>query len=560
MKKLIISFFVCLNLGLGVTKAQVPALVKDIKPGSHSGSFPTRLTDVNGTLFFVADDDVHGNELWKSDGTETGTVMVKDILPPDSYATYDYLTDVAGTLFFTVDDGIHGKELWKSDGTEAGTLMVKDINPNTYNPNPPGNFIVIGNTLYFTANDGTHGNELWKSDGTAAGTTMVVDLYPGPYSGFYGGGYDYESREQTSLYLANLNGTLYFLADNGNNLRGLWKSDGTAVGTTFVKGIEDYGAYLSGTNDALYFIGGDFGQTFGGELWKSDGTTAGTAMIKDINQGTGSSKSTSHNYAGGSLRVFAVGNTVYFAADSDGDSKEELWKTDGTEAGTVLVKNINSGYPILYCTNIDNTLFFAAFDGSDNYGYELWKSDGTETGTVMVKDIYPGTSSSSPRFLVNYNGLLYFNAFNNEKGYGQTLWESDGTEAGTVAFTPYNNFTGARDLTISNGRLYFVGDAKDDSGTYTGSELYYLDLTSLINGVSDITKNVTLNIYPNPTNSVLNVEAKENTNITIVNMLGAAVVTQKLSEGNNSINVSDLTNGVYFISNDKGGVAKFVKE
>jgi|GEM_PF-949694 len=69
-----------------------------------------------------------------------------------------------------------------------------------------------------------------------------------------------------------------------------------------------------------------------------------------------------------------------------------------------------------------------------------------------------------------------------------------------------------------------------------------------------------ISLYPNPTNSVLNVEAKENTNITIVNMLGATVVTQKLSEGNNSINVSDLINGVYFISNDKGGVAKFVKE
>ena len=85
---------------------------------------------MDGTLFFRANDGEHGDELWKSDGTAAGTVLVKDINPGGS-GTIDNLTAVDGTLFFTADDGEHGNELWKSDGTEAGTVLVKDINPGS---------------------------------------------------------------------------------------------------------------------------------------------------------------------------------------------------------------------------------------------------------------------------------------------------------------------------------------------------------------------------------------------------------------------------------------------
>jgi ELWxxDGT repeat protein len=127
--------------------------------------------------------------------------------------------------------------------------------------------------------------------------------------------------------------------------------------------------------------------TSGYELWKSDGTSSGTVLVRDINQGTGSA----FHWWWRNTWFTNVNGTLYFVAD-DGTTGYELWKSDGTSAGTRLVRNINSGgfssYP-QYLTNVSGTLFFSAYDG--NKGYELWKSDGTPGGTVLVRDIRPAS-------------------------------------------------------------------------------------------------------------------------------------------------------------------------
>ena len=101
-------------------------MVKDIYSGS-GGSTPDHLTAVGNTLYFEANDGTNGDELWKSDGTASGTVMVKDIRSGSSSSSPNYLTAVGNTLYFRADDGTNGYELWKSDGTASGTVMVKDI-------------------------------------------------------------------------------------------------------------------------------------------------------------------------------------------------------------------------------------------------------------------------------------------------------------------------------------------------------------------------------------------------------------------------------------------------
>ena len=144
--------------------AEGTVLVEDINPGSSYGSpassYPDDLTAVGGTLFFSADDGEHGRELWKSDGTAEGTVLVEDIWAGPNVSFPDRLTAVGETLFFTANDGEHGRELWKSDGTEAGTVLVKDINIGS-DSSDISNLVSINAMTFFAAKDAIHGTELW---------------------------------------------------------------------------------------------------------------------------------------------------------------------------------------------------------------------------------------------------------------------------------------------------------------------------------------------------------------------------------------------------------------
>src|SRR5262249_639069 len=154
--------------------------------------------------------------------------------------------------------------------------------------------------------------------------------------------------------------------------------------------------------DKLFYVAGFTGvlTNYNLELWKSDGTSAGTALVYNINpDGTKSSEPNS---------PLNVGGTLFFTAD-DGSNGSALWKSDGTKAGTVLVKDTlpaGNGASPYDLTDVGGTLFFVADDGSNGPG--LWKSDGTESGTVLVKDgnsfgygAYP-----FPEDLTNVNGTL----------------------------------------------------------------------------------------------------------------------------------------------------------
>ncbi len=164
-----------------------------------------------------------------------------------------------------------------------------------------------------------------------------------------------------------------------------------------------------------YFTGTTINE--GTELWRTDGTAAGTYLVRDIAVGTGSSNISSLTNFNGKL---------YFSA-TNVNSGQELWMSDGTTAGTVLVWDINtnvagSSSPANF-TVIGSTLYFTANNGLD--GTELWKSDGTGLGTEMVADIAGGSASSSPANLRNVNGTLFFTANNGVSGV--ELWMSDGS-------------------------------------------------------------------------------------------------------------------------------------
>ena len=140
--------------------------MKDIIPGSGSpwpfgGIFGTPLTTLGARILFAADDGTSGSELWRSDGTKTGTRRVKDINPAGDSSPSN-LVNVAGTLFFGATDGSNGQELWSSDGTGPGTQLVKDINLGAAGSSPNA-LTDVGGTLFFTATEPSHGRELWKA-------------------------------------------------------------------------------------------------------------------------------------------------------------------------------------------------------------------------------------------------------------------------------------------------------------------------------------------------------------------------------------------------------------
>jgi ELWxxDGT repeat protein len=169
-------------------------------------------------------------------------------------------------------------------------------------------------------------------------------------------------------------------------------------------------------NNALYFAAND--GVHGTELYRSDGTAAGTVLVKDVNPGSGDANPTD---------LTPVGSTLYFRAD-DGVHGQELWKTDGTAAGTALVRdlypgtdasgNVNSSSPS-GLTNVNGLLYFSAADGV--HGRELWQSDGTEAGTTLVQDVNPGGAASDPRNLVAMNNKLFFSAADGV--HGRELWD-----------------------------------------------------------------------------------------------------------------------------------------
>src|SRR5215212_4027587 len=228
-----------------------PFLVEDIFPGK-TGSAPDKVLRTKKWIFFAAITASKGEELWKSDGTKSGTKIVKDIVPgPGDSGPEDIVSTAPRTTFFRAWDKKHGEELWKTDGTAKGTKLIKDINPDL----PPGarckqgdcgipkgwshpdTVTVMGKQVFFAADDGKHGVELWKSDGTAKGTTLVKDIntVKGNSNPNDKGDAINRSAEVEKLFVVGK--TLYFRASDGKHGVELWKTDGTNKGTKLVKDI-----------------------------------------------------------------------------------------------------------------------------------------------------------------------------------------------------------------------------------------------------------------------------------------------------------------------------------
>lgn len=287
--------------------------------------------------------------------------------------------------------------------------MLKDINLTSGAGSSPAGFTEVNGTTFFVADDGVNGRELWCSDGSPEGTRLLKDIN--------------SSGSSSPQSMIGFNGEVYFGATDQYGNQRLWRSDGTESGTEQVPGSSAWEprplVVLDGT---LYFAARD---GYGWGIWKTDGTDTGTSKIRNLSF-----------YL---FQVTVVGETMYFGA-SDGSSGWELWKSDGTAQGTTMVKDINAGTVSSEpddLTNVGGTLYFAATTADG--GRELWKSDGTADGTVCVRNIaedLTALQSSYPSRLANVDGRLYFAA--TDGIHGKELWTSDGTVDGTTMVADIN--------------------------------------------------------------------------------------------------------------------------
>jgi ELWxxDGT repeat protein len=392
--------------------------VKDINPGL-ADSNPEIFVVVGGIAFFRANDGVHGIELWRTDGTTAGTYMVRDIYSGSGSSFPSDLVRYNNMVFFNAYTATGGYELWRSDGTSAGTVQVKDINPGTVSSSPMW-FKVFGSYLYFSASTLANGRELWRTDGTSAGTTLFIEFRDGSD----GSTPSYPTVAKISSP-SGISTNLFFRLNHPTEGWTVMKSNGTVAGTAPLKPGADLNVHkpMLGTGLRLYFV------SKRDQLWVSDGTAAGTRMVKEIIPGD-SNTTTDIDY------LTAVAGTVYFVTD-DVIHGDELWKSNGTEAGTAMVADLRPGAQGSYPNNLKNiqgTLYFAANaprrTGSYDYGNELWKTDGTDAGTVFVKDFFYGNGSpihGDPANLTLIGNLFYLTA--REIDFRNEIWYADLTES-----------------------------------------------------------------------------------------------------------------------------------
>ncbi|MBL9138156.1 MAG: hypothetical protein JNK85_19970 [Verrucomicrobiales bacterium] len=369
---------------------------------------------------------------------------------------------------------------------------------------PVSQGVALGGKFFYPGYDHEAGIELWVTDGTSAGTRRVKDIFPGADHGLV-------VAKGNASSLGVFQGRVYFAADDGEQGRALWASDGTSAGTVQVQssflvprstGIgmlfeaDQYHADQHPDSDgseadlelgnftvmggALYFVARSGGAS---ALWRTDGTTVGTFRVQPWTLGTSESILDDFGLSGFETNYLAfsevksltpIGGGRFFFVGQTAEWGRELWFSDGTDAGTEMVEDVRGsgadGLLATAVTALNGKAFFMAQDATS--GLEPWVSDGTSIGTMRLRDIVPGGGSSLAYEFTPFEGAVYFSA-RTTAGYG--LFRTDGTPLGTQLV---REFTGgvsrlrAANVLVGTGRLFFM--ARETS---TGFELWQTDGT-----------------------------------------------------------------------------------
>lgn len=386
-------------------------MVKDINPDGDAKPLIFQIGLENVLLFYAYDEE--GIGLWATDGTENGTVLLKRFyfirivsrIMEEDWNTFKLYN---GELYFsTSETNNQDYELWKTDGTPEGTVQVKDINPN--GSSSPNNFHIIKDRLLFHTNIG--GGDIWSTDGSEENTINLTN-----------------SKDKLEpISIIGWNSTHDFFLDSLDGKLELWSTDGTINGvmplTNNLDEILKESSNMILVGNHLYFES----LTEDGSLVLnvSDGTIDGTRKLKNI--------SSIPNAGIFYLSYNNIGLQKLFFYTTE-NKQNSLWVSDGTEQGTIKISpieltSVSSNKESLYT----DKLFFSSFDVEK--GDELWVSDGSKEGTHYVKTLSNIGDRSRIEFTSNVidGKVLYY--YKNDKGIAST-WITDGTDQGTYILNP----------------------------------------------------------------------------------------------------------------------------
>ena len=338
--------------------------------------------DINGELYFFGYTDVW--DIWKTDGTTVSRVSTGLIPSVNDHGTMHYV----GEMLYVIPMGSGAYSLFQIDPSSGTIVTVDDEPQDDTRFDGVTQVQLVGGLIVFDTDQGVERHILATWDPASPGTPPV-DITPSS------GGLGNDATDDNYLGSTNLdswtmfNGEMYFSA-NGNDGsssvgRELFKTDGTQAGTVLVKDLTNdvadsdamHDGYVMPTiyNGELYFSGHTVPPQ---QLWKTDGTTAGTVIAVDTVLNPGDYTQSAAVESNGKL-------ILDFFADETG---HEFYVTDGTNAGTSLLADINAGdgsspcwSACTYTALFDNHVFFVAYDGTTN---AVWESDGTPAGTSQV--------------------------------------------------------------------------------------------------------------------------------------------------------------------------------
>jgi ELWxxDGT repeat protein len=443
------GFFLALAASLAVpARAGTASLLADLQSGRPYAVRPaldSPFLSLGPVALVSARLPESGGELWATDGTEVGTRQLLDLCPGPCSSVFTPIGTIRQVGIFgarrEVDDSV--QRLWRSDGTRPGTFVLTGSAGQPLEACGSAS-TSLGGWLLFSARplDGVCG--MWRTDGTAAGTTKVGEVPPGSF--------------------AKAGPLAYFVSYNGSGNALLSRTDGTPQGTIQLHqwplGVP---SFLLASGNRLFFVAPEGGR----ELWTSDGTPAGTRALTRFAR---PDPFVRRAESSPDIVFQDAGGLACFLAQDDAAGRE-LWCSDGTAAGTraataMALPSPFVGLPTWRVERIGGRLVFPALDGAR--GDRWWTSDGRAASAAPLAGCPGGCPAVDPASpLARVGGRLFFGGQDGAPVVPPAqpavdLWITDGTGAGTRRVEDLCPSCRMARMMPALGELFFVAGPRFD--------------------------------------------------------------------------------------------------